>query len=57
MLFIALVALKILQLLNQGPAADKALVQQRENGRTLENGLSKSPPRTSAGLVIKGPPK
>lgn len=38
--------LQLLQLLHQGPAADEALVQQGEDGRTFQDGLPESSPRT-----------
>lgn len=38
--------LQLLQLLHQGPAADEALVEQGEDGRTFQDGLPESSPRT-----------
>lgn len=41
--------LQVLQLLHQGPGADEALVEEGEDGRTFQDGLPESPPRTCWG--------
>lgn len=38
--------LQLLQLLDQGPGADEALVEQGEDGRTFQDGFPESSPRT-----------
>lgn len=38
--------LQVLQLFDQRPAADEALVEQGEDGRTFQDGLPESSPRT-----------
>ena len=42
--------LQVLQLLHQGPGADEALVEEGEDGRTSQDGLPESPPRTCSGI-------
>lgn len=51
------VGLQLFQLLYQRPAADEALIQQSKDGRTFQDSLPESSPRTSAGLVIQGTPE
>ena len=46
-----------LEVFNEGPGADKALAEEREDGRTLEGPLPQCPPTSSAGLVVQRPPE
>lgn len=40
------VHLQVLQLFDKRPAADETLIEQGEDGRTFQNCLPESPPRT-----------
>lgn len=54
---VPLLDLQVLQLLHQGPGTDEALVEESEYGRAFQDSLPESPPGTSAGLVVQGPPQ
>ncbi len=41
----------------EDPGADEALLEQQDDGRTLESSLSQSPPGASAALVVECAPQ
>ncbi len=46
-----------LEFRDQGPGADKTLVEERNNGRTFQGTFPDCPPGASAGLVVQSPPQ
>ena len=46
-----------LEVFHKGPGADKALAEERQDGRTLEGPLPQCPPASSAGLVVQRSPE